>query len=292
MSTPSSSTPASPWELIDGILVINLDTCPERMDHFREVNAMLPTDKVHRLSACYGRTLPGFGEKPWFTERTAARAGYWGGVAGCIISHRRAIETAKQRGWRNVLVLEDDVEFVKSPAAADALRRTLETLSGKYMLYLGYSRPNPYGTPVMNTEEHTLWKVDGVLSTYAYLVSAPLYDDLLERMPDERTVWEWTARHRAIDTFYRDIAARLRGVSIYAVLPDIVNHVDGAVSSISGHVEHYKEATLHPLPLNSFRGLLHRLLSPLRCLKVSINAQRTYLRARRGGFPGFRAKKH
>lgn len=290
MSTPSDSS--SPWDLIDGILVINLDTDKERLEQFYANNALLPADKVHRLDACRGRALPGFGEKPWFTERTGERAGYWGGVAGCTMSHRRAIETAKKNGWRNVIILEDDVRFPQDPAAMNALRAALETLSGAYMLYLGYSRPNPYGTPVLRTAEHELWKVEGILSTYAYLISAPMYDRLLELLPDETTIWEWTARHRAIDSFYRDVAARLSGVRVYALLPDIVQHEDGAVSAISGEITHNAVAeSLYPHRYGNPSGLLHLLTAPIRCLKVRLNSLRSYHRCRLGGFSGFRRHK-
>lgn len=290
MSTPADT--ASPWDLIDGILVINLDTDKERLEQFYARNAVLPSDKVHRLDACRGRALPGFGEKPWFTERTGDRAGYWGGVSGCTMSHRRAIETAKKNGWRNVVILEDDVRFLQDPAALSTLRAALETLSGAYMLYLGYSRPNPYGTPVLQTAEHELWKVEGILSTFAYLISAPMYDRLLELLPDEESIWGWTARYRAIDSFYRDVAARLNGVSVYAVLPDIVLHEDGAVSAISGHVTRNAVAdSPYPRRYDTPKGMLHRLTAPFRSLKVRLNALRSYHRCRLCGFSGSRRRK-
>ena len=47
------------WDNIDGILVINLDTSLERMEKFKIDNAgTLPAEKIHRLSAVYGRALP------------------------------------------------------------------------------------------------------------------------------------------------------------------------------------------------------------------------------------------
>lgn len=286
--SPAPDTP-SPWDLIDGILVINLDTDTERMEQFHADNTLLPPDKVHRLNACRGRALPGFGEPPWFSKKTGARSGYWGGVAGCTMSHRTAIETAKKRGWRNVLVLEDDVRFSQDPAALKALRNALETLSGAYMLYLGYSRPNPYGSLVQQAEGHELWQVEGILATYAYIASAPMYDRLLERMPDEHSIWAWTARHRAIDSFYRDIAAAISGVRIYALLPDVVEHIDGAVSAISGDITHNAvDDTLHPHSYRSLRGALHLLTRPLRRVKVRLNSLRSYHRSRLSGFSGFR----
>ena len=127
---------------MDGILVINLDTSRERMDKFLQDNAeTLPLDKVHRLSAVLGRSLPSFGKEPWFTERTAERASYWGGAGGCTLSHAKAIAMAKEKGWRNVLIMEDDVLTGQHPDALAMLEYALKNAEGDYMLYLGYSRP-------------------------------------------------------------------------------------------------------------------------------------------------------
>ncbi|MEI6710981.1 MAG: glycosyltransferase family 25 protein [bacterium] len=34
------------------------------------------------------------------------------GAAGCLLSHRTIVQIAKERGWENVLVFEDDIEFI------------------------------------------------------------------------------------------------------------------------------------------------------------------------------------
>lgn len=281
---------SSPWNAVDGVLVINLESCPQRMEHFREVNAFLPQEKVHRLDACLGRSLPGYGKAPWFTERTGDRASYWAGASGCTVSHRRAIETAREKGWKNVLVMEDDVELVAE--GGDALQQALKCLSGDYMLYLGYSRPTPYGRRVADLPAHALWQIEGVLSTFAYLVPASMYDRLLAVLPTEENVWEWMAVHRAIDTFYRDVVAEMPGVRIYSILPDIAEHVDEAVSAISGQTTCNKHSrSLLPYSYGSLRGICHVLGRPLRRLKIRLNSIRTRRRALKGGFPGYRRRK-
>lgn len=281
---------SSPWNAVDGVLVINLDSCAPRMEHFREVNAFLPQEKVHRLSACLGRALPGYGEAPWFTERTGERASYWAGAAGCTVSHRRAIETAKEKGWKNVLILEDDVELVAEGGAM--LKQTLDSLEGDYMLYLGYSRPTPYGRRVAGNATHTLWQIEGVLSTFAYVVSASLYDRLLDLLPTEETVWEWMSVHRAIDTFYRDVVSEMKGVHTYCILPDIAEHVDAGISEIRGAATcNTHSRTLLPYSYASLGGVMHVASAPLRRLKYKLNSIRTHRRALNGGFPGPRKKR-
>lgn len=282
----------SAWDFVDGILVINLDSSPERMALFRQRNAdVLPMEKVHRISAVYGRSLPTFGKEPWFTERTKERAGYWGGVAGCTLSHRRAIEYARAAGWRNVLILEDDVQVHSGADGLDLLERSLGELSGPYILYLGYSRPTPYGRRVLDVGRHALWCTEGVLSTFAYLVSRELYDTLLAGMPTEENVWEWHACNRAVDTFYRDRIARTSGVKIYVIQPDLVDHIDGQSDVGSDTRTDTYSRTQTPLSYATPAGLLHLLTSPLRGLKIRLNSIRTARRARKGGFPGYRKKR-
>lgn len=282
------------WELIDGILIINLDASVERMESFMQTNAeSLPLDKVHRQSAVLGRALPSYGKAPWFTERTGDRAAYWGGAGGCALSHAKAIARAKAEGWRNVLIMEDDVVTGQNPDALSLLEHALRTLQGDYMLYLGYSRPTPYGSCEQRAGEHALWKVEGVLSTFAYLIPQSMYDRLLAVMPTEENIWEWMSVHRAIDTFYKDTVASMSGVSTYAIQPDLVVHIDG-MSDVSGSSVTYTDRydqTLTPHSYSSVAGVMHVLATPFRRLKVKLNSIRTHRRALNGGLPGFRKRR-
>lgn len=282
------------WTLVDGIQVLNLDTCVERLEQFMAENAeTLPLDKVHRLSAVQGRTLPGYGKEPWFTARTMERAHFWGGTAGCALSHRNAIRKARELGWRNVLVLEDDVRVLGDSGALNIMQYALENLKGQYMLYLGYSRPIPYGRKVHTEGTHALWKTEGVLAGYGYLVPASMYDRILELMPQEDAdVWEWLSIYRAVDSFYRDNIANLPGVNVYMVQPDLIMHVDG-ISSIAAtytSTEEYSKS-VPPHSYFSISGVAHLLSTPFRRLKIYLNSVRTHRRAVKGGFPGFRKRR-
>lgn len=280
------------WDMVDGILVINLDSCPERMTQFLADNqTSVPVDKVQRLVAVDGRKLPGFGEPPWFMPRTMDKAYFWGGTAGCAMSHRKAIQQAKDAGWKNVLILEDDVIILSHPGALSIFEYALKNLTGKYMLYLGYSRPTPYGKKVYTEGSHALWRTEGVLSTYGYLVPESLYDDILQKMPTEDKVWDWLSRYRAIDSFYRDNIAPLPGVKIFMVQPDLIDHVDG-LSSIANTVtdtsNHQK--TREPYSYTSPAGLWYQFCCPFRKLKNKLKSIRTHLRALRGGLPGYKKR--
>lgn len=281
------------WNLVDGILVINLDTSKERMEKFLKDNAeYLPSDKVHRLSAVYGRALPTYGKAPWFTDATGDRTRFWGGTAGCALSHRKAIEHAKAQGWRNVLILEDDAVMHSEPAGLDVFAAALNTLRGDYMLYLGFNKPAPYGRKVIKGEKIDLWQVEGVLATHGYLIPNNMYDRLLPLLPSEDNVWEWLSKYRAVDSMYRDYVSTLSGVRIYALYPVLVDQGAGS-SDIGGiqPVESEYSCKRPPLSYASPAGVLHVLTTPFRRLKVKLNSIRTHRRALRGGLPGFRKRR-
>jgi hypothetical protein len=252
------------WNQIDGILVINLDESVERFERFKQVNAgSLPLEKVQRLSAVYGRRLPSFGQEPWFTEQTGDRAKFWGGTAGCALSHRRAIEKAKAEGWRNVLILEDDAVIRADASGVDMMLQALNELTGKYMLYLGYNKPVPYGRLLNRGKGTDLWQVEGVLATHAYLLPHSMYDIVLSLLPTEENVWDWLTRYRAIDSMYRDYLSAVPGVRICALYPVLADQGE-SISDIGGGVAAEAEYSCKraPYTYNSLAGVLHWLCLP------------------------------
>lgn len=189
------------------MLLINLDSRPDRLARFREQATAVPAlAGWQRLSAVAGTELPGYGRSPWFRGGTRDRV--WAGRAGCVLSHRRAIELARAQGWRSVLILEDDVEF---DAGLDAALRAPALAAAQWAIcYLGYSRClGPQRWLAALDAAASLYAVQGAYTTHAYIVRDSLHDWLLQQLPTEATVWPWLARHRAIDRWYaRHLAAR------------------------------------------------------------------------------------
>jgi len=279
------------WGKVDGILVINMDDNPGRLENFmQQVGRLLPPQKLHRISAVAGRRVAGYGELPWFTERTGARAPFWGGTAGCALSHRRAVERARQEGWKNVLILEDDARLTPSRAALDMLESVLTSLRGDYFLYLGFNRPTPYGTCLKRGADGvSLWRTEGVLATHAYLLPASMYERVLALLPEEESVWEWLSRYRAVDVLYRDFVAPLKGVSVYALMPLMFSQSDEASDiSAPGVTGGGYACTAWPHSYATPGGWWHLLLHPFRRIKVRLNSLRTRRRAALGGLPGYR----
>lgn len=248
-------------------------------------------EKVHRVEAVLGVELPGYGEEPWFSDRTQNRARVWGGLGGCILSHAKALAMIQKEGWQNALILEDDAELSPLGELAE-LPHFLPLLKGSYFLYLGYHSVRPYGLKKAESSGRELWRVEGVLTAHAYIVSAEASKAVLTMFPGISTVWEWMAQYRGPDTFYRDYLSSVVGVSVHVIWPVLA--VQGAIASDIATAEggsgtHPTFVSNRPTTYLSSRGICHLILWPYRRLKVRLNSMRTLFRARSHGLPGYTA---
>jgi GR25 family glycosyltransferase involved in LPS biosynthesis len=98
---------------------------------------------------------------------------------GCRDSHLKAIKLAKDRGYKRILILEDDIYFTITP---EELFRTGNWNLEWDMLYFGGSI-EPYFR-------------NQIVGTYAYGVNSVLFDDILNMC---------TASGMEIDNFYAKI---------------------------------------------------------------------------------------
>lgn len=148
-------------QYIDHILYINLEHRIDRREEIeRELARMDLTDKAERFEATYIKEQ---------------------GILGCTISHMEAIRLAKTRGYKNVLILEDDFEFLLEK---DIVESRLETffrskLGRNYdvcMLGFGLVRESEN-----SMEECGLVKrVIEAQNAAAYIVQEKYYDAIIE----------------------------------------------------------------------------------------------------------------
>lgn len=208
--------------LADGALVINLDRRPERWGQTERevVPALAPRLGVlERLAAVDGVELSGFGRPPYFRGRRRDRS--WAGRAGCVLSHRNALERAAAARWSRVLVLEDDITL--SPAFDAVLPGLLTALDSVPwdLCYLGFTSPvGPFRTVRPLAGGHALKQLQGCNCTHAYLVRAAVLPALLAALPTSGRIWPWLSRHRAVDRWYRrQLSRRFR---VLAVSPSLI----------------------------------------------------------------------
>lgn len=223
MITPQPPSDHPP--LADGVLVINLDQRPERLERFGLLSARHPAfSNWQRMPGVVGTHLDGFGKPPWFHGRKRDNA--WGGRAGCVLSHRKAIETALAAGWNRVCILEDDVDIPES--CGSDLDNAATWLSEHQDLwdvaYLGFTDPV---APCLKMAElprrRGVYRISGCATTHAYLLKREVMEWILAKLPDESCIWPWIARNRAIDRWYsRHLARRFQ---IVAFSPSLIGQI-------------------------------------------------------------------
>ncbi|MGH7137369.1 MAG: glycosyltransferase family 25 protein [Pirellulales bacterium] len=96
------------------------------------------------------------------------------GELGCLVSHRKAIELARARDYRTVLVLEDDVCFHRR---FDERLKELEAIGdGWDLLYLGASQYERRGRKFLNPH---CYRARKTLGTFAYAMRATMFEQFL-----------------------------------------------------------------------------------------------------------------
>jgi len=252
------------WDCLDAVLVINLDHRTDRWHDLRShLAGVVPEGKLHRVPAVLGRALPGYETSRWF--RRTRRASTWGGRAGCLLSHRNALRLARERGWRRILILEDDAR-IALPLGGDTGRELAAFLENNGRVYgalfLGFTTPKKPVRRLLDLKDGpAVFQVGGCSTTHAYVVDASLYEPLLARFPSEDAqVWAWLARHVAIDRWYSLHLDRLTRVA--ALSPQAI--IQGAsLSDITGRAADYHEEasadSLSPLESAPAAAVVYRM---------------------------------
>lgn len=157
---------------IDKIFYINLDRRPDRL---KEIEGEL---LKMNLSA----------ERFPAIEHTR-------GYVGCSLSHLELIKIAKRRGYKNILILEDDFEFLltKDQFEKDMTAFFESNLSYDLVMFAYNGTSNP------SFNNGLVSKVNNAGTTAGYLVHSKLYDALIEN-------YETSVKYLIDTNFYGDWA--------------------------------------------------------------------------------------
>jgi len=136
------------WEFIDKIVYINLDNRQDRRDimakFFKE--GQIPDDKIIRFSAIKHKRPP----------------------IGILQSHTEVLHMAKRAGWKNVLILEDDLQWINLESGYQQLLELISKPKWDVILLCGWYK------------EYDFPRIYSSLNTGAYLVNSDYYDTFLE----------------------------------------------------------------------------------------------------------------
>jgi len=186
---------------IDKIFCINLDSRTDRwQESIEEFKKLGIEDQVERISA----------------------ANIQPGIIGCTKSHYECIKLAKERNYKNILVLEDDVSFTAE--ALNVLNETfnqLEKLGLQFeMLYLGANLRGEDNRLI----DSNLALIAAAKTTHAYIINSSVYDIILDTYANcqwnASIDWHYTNPNRLnIDIFYMRMI-QSRG-NTYGVYPSV-----------------------------------------------------------------------
>ncbi len=160
----------------DAIYCINLDSRPDRWSyicgHFKKFGLM---NKVVRYSAIdirHDSTLQAYERLQ--KEKYSSLA-----MCGCMLSHRKIIETAKDSGFRNVLVFEDDVKFLEQNLTF--IGNSLRELANRewQVFYLGAT----YIAPFERIHQNLILISNGAYATHAIAYNRSVFDKILKVLP-------------------------------------------------------------------------------------------------------------
>lgn len=154
-----SKTFSSPIDMIDRILYINLDHRKDRYNEIEKqfINANIPKSKVSRISAIYNKR---------------------GGI-GCTASHIKCLKYAISNNLSNVLILEDDFNFIEDvDIINESINKILEFDNDWDVIFFS---GNVYNSLQFND---TFSKAINVQCASGYLVNARYYLKLLNNFEE------------------------------------------------------------------------------------------------------------
>lgn len=167
--------------LSDRIFVINLK---ERIDRYERFTNELGREGItnwERFDAIrYDPKIHGYeSEFNNFLKDHGKSEHYLKSAFGCMLSHYTIIKIAKERGYNNVIILEDD--FIFTQGWKDNLNKCLADLEKMpwlfFYFHMGYYSQNAY----INVTENLVCPRQG-LGTTGYLVKKEMFDFLLDNM--------------------------------------------------------------------------------------------------------------
>lgn len=167
--------------LADKIFIINLK---ERTDRFsrclrefvregitnwERFDAIRYDPKIHGYEDEFNNFLPGHGKTQQYLKA----------AFGCMLSHYMIIKLAKQRGYKSVIILEDD--FIFTNGWRENLNKCMDELKNQPWLFF-YFHVFVYSENAKRIISDNLIYPIYALGTTGYLVKSEMFDFLIENM--------------------------------------------------------------------------------------------------------------
>lgn len=196
---------------IDKIFYINLE---KRTDRKEQIENQLNNFglEYERFNAIY---MPGYGD------------------VGCALSHLEVLRIAKERNYKNILILEDDFEFLVDKNTFESLLNEFYSKNINYdVLFLSYNVIR--GT---ETEYNFIEKGLEVQTASGYIVNSHYYDKLINLLEYSCPILQSTRKHwiYANDQIWKQFQEK---DNWYYFIPRIGKQSDG-YSNLAGRFVSY-----------------------------------------------------
>jgi GR25 family glycosyltransferase involved in LPS biosynthesis len=140
------------------------------IDHIFYINLEKRTDRREEMETeCRNMGLP--------CERIEGIP-YWIGGVGCGLSHIKALKTAKQRGYKNVLIFEDDFEFLVGKDKFEDMLNKLFTDEMNFEFDICFLSYNLFEFLPMEGN-FSFVKAIKIQTFSGYIVNEKMYDNLI-----------------------------------------------------------------------------------------------------------------
>ena len=179
----SFSDLVGPGRLFEGAVIINLKSRPERL---RQSMAELAR---FGLDACVDRL-------------NAYEHEY--SMYGCSVSHLEAVRLARWKGWKSILIFEDDILFTER--FFENARATLEDLTQQEWALFQFGMMNPLPAEFVSAN---LFRFHSGQAAHAFALHESAYDHLIENYRCELDCGNWDEKdHYPFDEYLNNEFAR------------------------------------------------------------------------------------
>lgn len=158
-------------EYFDKVICINL---AKRTDRWEEMQEQF---KKHNLTVMRFDAVDG-NPMEWKDDHFKFKKSSFSGAMGCLASHLNVYTLAKTNGWKNVLIIEDDCDFIDN--LNKMFDKSIKTLPIDWdMLYFGGVHETRGGKYTPEKFNQYFVKAKRIITTTCYAVNHTCYDKIL-----------------------------------------------------------------------------------------------------------------